>query len=547
MEDGLKEENSEKSKSPTSGDKVGWIKKSSGGLLSLWKERYIRLCKTQLFVYEDEEEQKCVESLELEHYERCQDLRALLKRKNRFILIHSPGCKVQDIKFQASTTEEKELWMKALNDGINRGKNKIFDEVKVDESLSLDHVTRGRAKIAQSRRPPTRSHLKEVASAMSDGILRLDLDVPDSGPPNSILVTSETAETPPPKETHKPPMPPAKVPMPPTEKLSANPTPEDPQVKKPPIPPAKPLKEVAAPSENMNSVEVSNAEEEKDDASEDSERTPVEDFVETNPPVPPPKILSDKMMVTWDDPVSEFHEVGTENQLTAGSEENIPELNKETIKPPTPPPKIFKATLSSKENNTEVETSEGDWQPDEDSKLAVNGIDGNRTTEPAFQDEKEQDEHSSEQGAKGEGLSLPSEDQADILEPVGGSPATKPRSSSLGELLSESPKKPILWPDFQQGSVLHMVQMEKKIAYEKERTEKLLQKVHCGGFEQARKSNGPPVDAAEELLSKATEQLRQATQVLQEVKDLDELRREPTSFRKGVPKDLVTVYRRSVP
>ncbi|KAM6426083.1 pleckstrin homology domain-containing family O member 2 isoform 2-T2 [Liasis olivaceus] len=544
---GLKEENSEKLKSPTSEDKVGWIKKSSGGLLSLWKERYIRLRKNQLFVYEDEEEQKCVESLELEQYERCQDLRALLKRKNRFILIHSPGCKVQDIKFQASTTEEKELWMKALNDGINRGKNKIFDEVKVDESLSLDHVTRGRAKIAQGRRPPTRSHLKEVASATSDGILRLDLDVPDSGPPNSILVASETAETPPPKEIHKPPMPPAKVVMPPTEKLSASSTPEDPQVKKPPIPPAKPLKEVAAPSENMNSVEVSDAEEEEYDASEDSDGAPFEEeFVETIPPVPPPKILSDKMKVTWDHPGSEPHEAETENQVTAGSEENSPELNKETIKPPTPPPKIFRVALSSKENNTEVDTSEGDWQPDEDSNLAVNGIDDNRTTEPTFQDEKEQNDHSSEQGAKEEGLSLPSEEQADISEPVVGSPATKPRSSSLGEVLSESPKKPLPRPDFQQGSVLHVVQMEKKIAYEKERTEKLLQKVQCEGFKQAQKGEGPPTDA-EELLSEATEQLRQATQVLQEVKDLGELRREPTNFRKGVPKDLVTVYRRSAP
>ncbi|KAL7980148.1 hypothetical protein Chor_001416 [Crotalus horridus] len=497
---GLKQENLEKSKSSSSADKVGWVKKSSGGLLSLWKERYIRLNKTQLLVYEDEAEQKCVESLELEHYDRCQDLRAFLKRKNRFILIHSPGCKV-----------------------------------KVDESLSLDHITRGRAKIAKGRRPPTRSHLKEVASSTSDGILRLDLEVPDSGPTNSIPVTHETADAPPPKEVHKPPMPPAKVLMPPTDNLSANLNPEDPQARKPPMPPAKPLKEVATPSETVNSVEVSDAEEEK---CEDSEGIPAEeDLVEPKPPVPPPKILSDKMKVGWERPASELHEVEAEN---------APGLNEEAVKPPIPPPKVFRASLSSKENDAQVDIAEGDRQPDGDSNLDVNGLDDNGTTEPAVPNGKEQDESSSEQGAKKGALSLPSEDQVDIVEPVGGSPATKPRSSSLGALLSESPKKPPPRPDFQKTSILHVVRMEKKIAHEKERTEKLLQKVQGEELEQAQKDQGPSADA-KELLNEATEQLRQATQVLQEVKDLGELRREPAGLRKGVPKDLVTVYRRSAP
>ncbi|XP_026528813.1 pleckstrin homology domain-containing family O member 2 [Notechis scutatus] len=439
--------------------------------------------------------------------------------------------KVQDIKFQASTTEEKELWMKALNDGISRGKNKIFDEVKIDENLSLDHVTRGRAKIAKGRRPPTRSHLKEVASSTSDGILRLDLDVSDGGPLHSILVTSETAETPPPKETHKPPMPPAKGPVLPTENLSANLAPEDPQVKKPPMPPAKSLKEVAAPSENVNSLEVSDAEEE---ACEDSEGTPVEgDWVEPRPPVPPPKILSDKMKVGWDHPGSELHDVETEN---------APGLNKEAVKPPTPPPKVFRGKLISKENDAQVDISEGDWQPDGDSNLDVNGMDDNGTTQPAFQNGKEQDDHSSEPGGKEEGLSLPSEDQVDVVEPAGGSPATKPRSSSLGALLSESPPK-LPRPDSQKLSILHMGE---KIAHEKQRTEKLLWKVRGEELEQGQEGKGPLGDA-KELLDEATEQLRQATQVLQEVKDLGELRREPTGLRKGASKDLVTIYRRSAP
>uniref|UniRef100_A0A8D0GTE7 Pleckstrin homology domain containing O2 n=1 Tax=Sphenodon punctatus TaxID=8508 RepID=A0A8D0GTE7_SPHPU len=158
---GVKEESPEKPKHASTADKAGWIKKSSGGLLGLWRERYILLRKAQLLVYEDEDEQKCLETVELGSYDKCQDLRALLKRKNRFILIRVPGNKVHNIKFQAPSGEEKEEWMKALNEGINRGKNKILDEVKVDESLSLDHVTRGRVKVAQVRRPPTRTHLKE--------------------------------------------------------------------------------------------------------------------------------------------------------------------------------------------------------------------------------------------------------------------------------------------------------------------------------------------------------------------------------------------------
>lgn len=33
------------------------------------------------------------------------------------------------MKFQAQTAEEKEAWIKAFTDGINRAKNKVFDEV----------------------------------------------------------------------------------------------------------------------------------------------------------------------------------------------------------------------------------------------------------------------------------------------------------------------------------------------------------------------------------------------------------------------------------
>nr|XP_038938404.1 pleckstrin homology domain-containing family O member 2 isoform X2 [Rattus norvegicus] len=161
MEEESIKEGTEKPRGARTADKAGWIKKSSGGLLSLWKDRYLLLCQAQLLVYENEDEQKCVETVELGSYEKCQDIRTVLKRKHRFILLRSPGNKVSDIKFQASSGEEKESWIKALNEGINRGKNKAFDEVKVDKTCALEHVTRNRVRGGQRRRPPTRIHLKE--------------------------------------------------------------------------------------------------------------------------------------------------------------------------------------------------------------------------------------------------------------------------------------------------------------------------------------------------------------------------------------------------
>lgn len=47
-------EGSEKPRRARTADKAGWIKKSSGGLLGLWKDRYLLLCQAQLLVYENE-------------------------------------------------------------------------------------------------------------------------------------------------------------------------------------------------------------------------------------------------------------------------------------------------------------------------------------------------------------------------------------------------------------------------------------------------------------------------------------------------------------
>uniref|UniRef100_A0A8C0H7Y7 Pleckstrin homology domain containing O2 n=1 Tax=Chelonoidis abingdonii TaxID=106734 RepID=A0A8C0H7Y7_CHEAB len=531
-ETGVKEEVTEKPKCAPTADKAGWIKKSSGGLLGLWKDRYILLCKTQLLVYEDEEEQKCLETVELESYEKCQDLRALLKRKNRFILIRSPGKKVHDIKFQGQNAEEKESWMKALNEGISRAKNKILDEVKVDQSLSLEHVTRDRVKVGHGRRPPTRIHLKEVAKSTSDGILRLDLDIVDNGPPDFTLTVSDNENVPPPKETPKPPMPPAKP-------ISQGEEGEEP--------------EASAGTSEENLMEVS-------------------DSSTAKPPIPPPKILSDKLKgISWDEPAPHPQSTDGLEPSKGGSKENLTEvLTTTTVKPPLPPKILSEkltASMDATPSSLEAKSSEG--KEPHDSSPRRDGMEDGEVTESTPQKveleegserasaEKEEPQTIQEQiktsldtEAKQESTEVPSKEKTLLPQSVANPLSLRTRCASLGELLNESKnaEKELLGPGFSKEPQSCLAKMEEKVAHEREKTEKLLQKVLCQELEQAQEGNGPPVNA-ETLLNEAVEQLRQATQVLQEIKGFGELNKEPTEKQKQKekPEDLVTLYRRSAP
>ncbi|XP_061078066.1 pleckstrin homology domain-containing family O member 2-like [Conger conger] len=227
MEDGVK------GTTPSFTGKAGWVKKSSGKLLGSYKERYIKVEKTEMVVFENQELQTCLERVDLEKYDKCLDLRSTFKKKNRLVLIraHKQGSKVHDVKLQVENAEEKEVWIKALNDAINRAKNKIFDEVKVDESCSLDHVTRSRPRGTQSRRPPSRIHMKEVASSSCDGIVRLDLDPVEHTPNGTHELNAATVEVSDKKSEPiaKPPMPPSQpsedLQDTPSEERMANPTP----------------------------------------------------------------------------------------------------------------------------------------------------------------------------------------------------------------------------------------------------------------------------------------------------------------------------------
>ncbi|KAG8510288.1 Pleckstrin homology domain-containing family O member 2 [Galemys pyrenaicus] len=529
-EEGVKE-GGEKPRGARTADKAGWIKKSSGGFLGLWKDRYLLLCQAQLLVYENEDEQKCVETVELGCYEKCQDLRALLKRKHRFILLRSPGNKVSDIKFQAPSGEEKESWIKALNEGINRGKNKAFDEVrcspvgspgpfpavwsestlptylrqpfdglvKVDKTCALEHVTRDRVRGGQRRRPPTRIHLKEVASAASDGLSRLDLDVPDSGPP--VFVPSNDVRATQPREKPRPPMPPTKLsPVPETTSLGDR---------------AETPAGDSAPPPDPASAEAHS------ESQEDAE-TPA--GADSSSEQPLNGVLPDKLKVSWENPGPEEpsdHENAAPSQGPCS--ETSEAAPKESGKPPTPPPKILseklRASISGREaSGPAPSTGTAETSAPSPAQVSVNGVDDG--PEPAKPSQATGTPGTPPEDAE-KSTALPSWDLPSQFHH---------RCASLGDLLGEGPRHPQ-----QPGERLYRAHLEVKVA--SEQTEKLLNKM-LGGE--------PAPVSAETLLSQAVEQLRQATQVLQEIRDLGELGQETPGLREK-RKELVTLYRRSAP
>ncbi|XP_035009304.1 pleckstrin homology domain-containing family O member 1-A [Hippoglossus stenolepis] len=307
MEDGVKE--------PKFLGLAGWVKKAPGRLLASYKDRYIHLEKTEIVVYENEDLQKCVERIDLENYDRCHELKSPFKKRHRLILIRSIKSrnKVTDVKFQAQTAEEKEAWIKAFSEGINRAKNKVFDEVKVDESSNLDHVTRTRPKGNRNRRPPTRIHMKEVADVSSDGILRLDLDLEDAVMPSG----THHANTDTPKEAITVLMPflnvtdaEDKQPRSSAEEIKPEDSPKK-NIIKPPMPPTKETKLISVPEDEPD----------KDDASE--KRV-------LKPPMPPSKEA--KSFIT---PIEEATEEGNAEKMS----EKSPDARKKTGAPPTPPNK----------------------------------------------------------------------------------------------------------------------------------------------------------------------------------------------------------------
>ncbi|XP_060915646.1 pleckstrin homology domain-containing family O member 1-A isoform X2 [Labrus mixtus] len=172
-------------------EKAGWIRKFCGrGIFrELWRSRYVILRGDHLYISDKEvkDERKAQEVFDLADYERSEELRKAKSRSkknhSRFTLLRcrQPGNTVPNLLFLAVSPEEKESWVNALNAAIIKAKNRVLDEVTIEEDGSLLHPTRDRAKIPQGRRLPTRGHLMAVASTSSHGMLTLDLVAEEDG------------------------------------------------------------------------------------------------------------------------------------------------------------------------------------------------------------------------------------------------------------------------------------------------------------------------------------------------------------------------------
>ncbi|XP_049899351.1 muscle M-line assembly protein unc-89 isoform X2 [Epinephelus moara] len=435
MEDGAKEDPAQ-SKEPKFLGKAGWVKKAPGRLLASYKDRYIHVEKTEIVVYENEDLQNCLERLDLENYDHCHELKSPFKKKHRLILIRSskPGNKVHDVKFQAASAEEKDAWIKALLDGINRAKNKIFDEVTVDESSNLEHVTRSRPKGNRNRRPPTRIHMKEIADVSSDGILRLDLDLEDATIPNGTHHATvdgtgapKAAPTPPSNASEaaekqtggaeeeaktEPEVSPQKKvlkpPMPPTKEAKPSTTPEDEpdkdeapekKVLKPPMPPSKEAKPCASPVEEAT---------EEDKAEKVAEKSPDARKKTVPPPAPPNKPSS------------------------SGSISNLVEASQSRPNsPPTPPSKEKKPSHPTVEPDQEVQdTADENEEKEEGDKKEATGeaVETDEAT-PSVKDDKpespsEEGEVSEEESGESSGVNEASDSEPQIpAEPIRKSPS----------------------------------------------------------------------------------------------------------------------------
>ncbi|XP_018422260.1 PREDICTED: pleckstrin homology domain-containing family O member 2 [Nanorana parkeri] len=554
--------------------KVGWLKKSSG-LLGLWKDRYIQILRTQLLICDHEDDQKCLETLELANYERCQDQKAFLKRKRHFTLIPSPGTKVQDVKFQAKNAEERDAWIQALNDGINRGKNKVLDEVKIDTSCSLEHVTRDRVKVgATKRRPPTRIHLKEVAEAATDDSLRLGLEALDTG------ILTVVPPMPKPKDTEpEPQKEPVKIPMPPRKQ---NPTQAlettvsdttDSEVQAPlaPLPPAKSLKgNVYAREKLLSENEQTSMEENSTLKVLPNESTENLNEVASSPPKPPPKILSDKMKIKWVGSSSDSEEKEDIISEERGSKENLVDFESDELETPSISyqaesledlqTKELRSSLNSSQEESwrlsqhlnDVDTDEGALQ-----ETPAESICKSNEHEEKHEIEKNdtltsdvQEQHTKQPTDEKKVRYVKHQKKTGHVTTQTHHIKSKLKASSMGDLLSP------INETGKDSTMVHLTkdhfnQVEMNLACGKERTKTLLNQILMGKLGKTAEGNGVECNP-EIILNDLMAQLQEASEVLQEMKEKEPRNVSNTSDvvteqQKEKQRELMALQRRSVP
>ncbi|EOA97059.1 hypothetical protein Anapl_12267, partial [Anas platyrhynchos] len=202
----------------------------------------------------------------------------------------------------------------------------------------------------------------QAAKSTSDGILRLDLDMVDNGPPTFDSTISESDNSPPQKETPKPPMPPTK-PTGTKESQDAENSVSD-QEHKTPLPPDQKLKEGLASKDDVNAKE-------KDSVSRE------ENVEESKAPVPLPKNVPDKLKVAWDQPVSELENTEDSKSSGDGSKDSPAEIvAADVTKPPAPPPKILSEKMLATMNSSHGDLEAGGLEDlgSGSSEPPVNGV-----------------------------------------------------------------------------------------------------------------------------------------------------------------------------
>jgi len=339
----------------------------------------------------------------------------------------------------------------------------------------------------------------------------------------------------------------------------------------PPLPPDKKLKEGIASKDNVNAKEEGFVSpEENVEGSQALSEENRENLIEVSnrgiakAPIPLPKSVPDKLKVAWDQPIAEPKNAEDSKSSGDSSEDNLAEIATADMTKPSVPPKVLSEKMLATMNSSHGDLEAGVLEDLESSssKPPVNGITASEAAEfisPAVETEEGNGRTSAEKeqqtSAEETETSLATETGHESVnatiekkESVESTSVLKLRSSSLGDLLSDSKntRRALPGQGFPKDSHPCLAKMEEKVANEREKAEKLLQKVLREGLEQAQEGNGPPL-VAETLLNEAVEQLRQATQVLQEIKGLGELKKEATQKQQEKQKDLVTLYRRSAP
>ncbi|KFP48941.1 Pleckstrin homology domain-containing family O member 2, partial [Cathartes aura] len=225
----------------------------------------------------------------------------------------------------------------------------------------------------------------QAAKSTSDGILRLDLDIVDNGPPNFGSTISESDDVPPQKETPKPPMPPTKPTGTKENQDAENNVPHQEHKKplSPPLPPDKKLKEGIASKDNVNAKEEDSVSpEENVEGSQAPSEENRENLIEVSnrgiakAPIPLPKSVPDKLKVAWDQSVPEPK--NTEDLKSSGdsSKDNLAEIAAADVTKPPVPPKVLSEKMLATMNSSHGDLEAGGWEDLESgsSKPPVNGI-----------------------------------------------------------------------------------------------------------------------------------------------------------------------------